>query len=140
MYIKLCVFGSSPPEIFSNIDALKTWSKPTDYSYESDSSYNLSYESILKLAGRSTINFTRLRSRCNGIFKSLNNINPAFINKRFKFKKTKRAVSNQYKLNLEVPIINQITFGAKSISILDQKFGIHFHFTYSLEKKWDTVS
>ena len=80
--------------------------------------YDSSYESILKLAGKSRMNVTRLRSLCIEIFKTLNNINPAFMNEIFELRKTKRAVQNQYKLNLEVPVINQVTFGAKSIRYL----------------------
>ena len=75
--------------------------------------YDSSYESILKIAGKSTTNVNRLRSLCIKIFKALNNINPAFINEFFELKKTNGAVPNQYKLNLEVRIINQIIFGAK---------------------------
>ena len=64
------------------------------------------------------MNVTRLRSLCTEIFKTLNSINPVFMNEIFELKKTKRAVRNQYKLNIEVPIINQVTFGAKSIRYL----------------------
>ena len=39
----------------------------------------------------------------------------------FELRKTNRAVQNQYKLNLEVPIINQVTFGAKRIKYLGPK-------------------
>ena len=42
-------------------------------------------------------------------------------NEIFELRKTNRAVRNQYKLNLEVPIINQVTFGAKSIRYLGPK-------------------
>ena len=35
------------------------------------------------------------------------------MNEIFELRETKRAVRNQYKLNLEVRIINQVTFGAK---------------------------
>ena len=83
--------------------------------------YDSSYESILKLAGKSTINVNRHRSLCIEIFKTLNNINPAFTNEIFELRKTNRAVQNQYKLNLEVPIINQVTFGAKTIKYLGPK-------------------
>ena len=48
----------------------------------------------------------RLRSLFIEIFKTLNNINPAFINEIFELRKTNRAVRNQYKLNLEFPIVN----------------------------------
>ena len=48
------------------------------------------------------MNVTRLRSLCIYIFKMLNNTNPAFMNKMFELRKTKRTVQNQYKLNPEV--------------------------------------
>ena len=83
--------------------------------------YDSLYESILKLAGKSTMNVTRLRSLCIEIFKTLNNINAAFINEIFELRKTKRAVRNQCKLNLEVPIINQVTSGAKNIRYFGPK-------------------
>ena len=80
--------------------------------------YDSSYESILKLAGKSTMNVTRLRSLSIEMFKTLNSINPTFVNDIFELRKTNRAIRNQYKPNLEVPIINQVTFGAKSIRYL----------------------
>ena len=51
----------------------------------------------------------------------INNINPAFTNEIFELRKTNRAIRNQYQLNQEVPIINQVTFGAKSIRYLVPK-------------------
>ena len=83
--------------------------------------YGSSYEFILKLAGKSTMNVARLGSLCTEFFKTPNNINPAFMNEIFDLKKTKRAVRNQYKLNIEVPIINQVSLGAKSIRYLGPK-------------------
>ena len=112
--------------------------------------YDSSYKSILKLAGKSTMNVTRRRSLCIEFFKTLNNINPAFMNEILELRKTKRAVRNQYKLNLEVPIINQVTFGAKSIRYLGPKIrnSLPFHIKSSespttfkrIIKNWDTVS
>ena len=77
-----------------------------------------SYESVVKLAGESTMNVTRLRSLCIEIFETLNSINPTFMNDIFELRKTNRAIRNQYKPNLEVPIINQVNLGAKSIRYL----------------------
>ena len=57
--------------------------------------YDSSYESILKIAGKSTMNVNRLRSLCIEIFKTLNNINPAFMNEIFELRKTK----GQFKIN-----------------------------------------
>ena len=109
-----------------------------------------SYESLLKLARKSTMNVTRLRSLCIEIFKTLNNINPVLMNEIFELRKTKRAVRNQYNLNLEVPIINQVTFGPKSIRYLGPKIwnSLPFHIKSSerlttfkrIIKNWDTVS
>ena len=42
--------------------------------------YDSSVESILKLAGKSTMNVNRLRSLSIEISKTLNNINPALMN------------------------------------------------------------
>ena len=42
--------------------------------------YDSSVESILKLAGKSTMNVNRLRSFSIEISKTLNNINPALMN------------------------------------------------------------
>ena len=112
--------------------------------------YDSSYESLLKLARKSTMNVTRLRSLCSEIFKMLNNINPAFMNEIFELRKTKRAVQNQYKLNLEVPIMNQVTFGAKSIKYLGPNIWNSLPFRIKSSeslttfkrfiKNWDTVS
>ena len=112
--------------------------------------YDSSYESILNLAGKSTMNVNRLRSLCTEIFKKLNNINPAFMNEIFELRKTNRAVRNQYKLNLEVPIINQVSFGAKSNRCLGPKIwnSLPFHIKSSdsltafkgIIKNWDMIS
>ena len=51
------------------------------------------------------------------------------MNEIFELRETNRAVRNQYKLNLDVPIINQVTFGAKSIRYLRPKIwnSLPFH-------------
>ena len=67
------------------------------------------------------MNVCGLRSLCTEIFKTLNSINPAFMKEIFELRKTNRGVRNQCKLNLEVPIINQETFGAKSSRYLGPK-------------------
>ena len=91
--------------------------------------YDSSYGSVLKLAGKSRMNVNKLRSLCIGISKMLNNTNPSFMNETFELRKTNRAVQNQYKLNQEVPIINQVTFGAKIIRYPGPKIGnsLPFH-------------
>ena len=112
--------------------------------------YDSSYGSILKLAGKSRMNVNKLRSLCIEISKMLNNTNPSFMNETFELRKTNRAAQNQYKLNLEVPIINQVNFGTKSIRYLGPKIGnsLPFHIKSSesltsfkrIIKNVDTVS
>ena len=48
------------------------------------------------------------------IFKSLNNLNPVFLKEMFYFKDSNRLVHEMYKLNLQIPEINQVRFGTKS--------------------------
>ena len=59
-------------------------------------SYDSPYESILKLAGKSTMNVNRLRGFCIEISKTLNNINPAFINETFELRKS---LIGQFEIN-----------------------------------------
>ena len=51
------------------------------------------------------------------------------MNEIFEQRKTNRAVRNQYKHHLEVPIINQVNFGAESIRYLVPKIwkSLPFH-------------
>ena len=94
------------------------------------------------------MNVNRLKF-CIEIIKTLNNINSAFMNDIFELRKTNRAVRNQNKLNLDVPIINQVISVAKSIRYLDPKIwnSLPFHIKSSESlttfkifiKNWDTV-
>ena len=74
-----------------------------------------SYEELLQKAGKKTIKVKRLRSISIEIYKSINNINPMYINEIFKLRKTSRAVRSNYKLNVDVPTITQVSFGDKSL-------------------------
>ena len=58
---------------------------------------------------------SRLRSLCVEIYKSINVINPSFINEIFRLKVTNRIVRSQYRLDLDIPRVNQVRFGNKSI-------------------------
>ena len=77
--------------------------------------YVSSYEELLQKASKKTMKVKRLRSLCIEIYKSINNINPTYMNEIFKLRKTSRAVRSNYKLNLDVPTINQVSFGDKSL-------------------------
>ena len=77
--------------------------------------YSISYEGLLEKAGKVKMNVYRLRKLCAEIYKTINKLNPEFMNNIFKVKENKRVVREQYKLNLETPEWNQVTFGAKSL-------------------------
>ena len=92
----------------------------------------------------------RLRSLCIEIHKSINNINPMYMNKVFKLRETSRAVCSNYKLNLDVPTINQVSFGDKSLRYYGPKiwnslpFGIksseNLEAFKNVLKNWNGVS
>ena len=51
------------------------------------------------------------------------------MNKIFKLRKTNREIRSNYKLNLNVPTINQVSFGDKSLRYYGPKIGnlLPFH-------------
>ena len=55
----------------------------------------------------------RLRYLCIEIYKTINNINPSFMKQIFQLRETNWTVRNQYKLNLNVPKVNQVSYGEK---------------------------
>ena len=57
------------------------------------------------------MNLRRTRSLCIEIYKTINNSNPEFMKNLFKVRKTNGAQEEQYKLNLEIPKSNQVSFG-----------------------------
>ena len=75
--------------------------------------YSISYEGLLEKAEKVKMNVYRLRNLCVEIYKTINKLNPEFMNNIFKVKENKRVVREQDKLNLETPEWNQVTFGAK---------------------------
>ena len=77
--------------------------------------YVLSYEELLQKAGKETMKVNRSRGLCIEIYKSINNINPMYMNEIFKLRETSRAVRSYYNLNLDEPAINQVSFGDRSL-------------------------
>ena len=71
----------------------------------------------------------RLRSLFVEIFKTINKLNPEFMNYIFKVKENKGLVREQCKLNLETPEWNQATFGTKSLKVYGPKVwnSLSFH-------------
>ena len=84
-------------------------------------SYNTSYEDLLLKSGFSSMNVKRLRALCIEIFKTLNNLNPSFMKEIFSLRQTNRPVWEKYKLNLDIPSYNQVTFGRKASTFFGPK-------------------
>ena len=45
----------------------------------------------------------------------MNSLNPCFLQELFKLRETNRNVRNKYKLNLNIPVVNQVNYGTKSL-------------------------
>ena len=75
----------------------------------------------------------RLRYLCIEIYKTINNINPSFIKQIFELKKRNRTVRNQYKLNLNIPKVTQVSYGEKSLRYYGPKIwnSLPFHIKIS---------
>ena len=84
-------------------------------------SYNTSYEDLLLKSGFSSMNEKRLRTLRVEIFKTLNNLNPSFMIEIFSLRQTDRPVRKKYKLNLDIPSYNQVTFGRKTLTFFGPK-------------------
>ena len=109
--------------------------------------YVSSYEELLQKPEKETMKVNRLRSLCIEIFKLINNINPTYMNEP---RKISRVVCSNYKLNLDVPTINQVSFGGKSLRYYGPKIwdllSFHIKSSENLEtfidiiKNWNDVS
>ena len=83
--------------------------------------YNSPLEEILKKSGKVCMEVNRLRYLCIEIYKRINNINPSFTKQISQLRETNRTVRNQYKLNLSVPKVNQVSYGEKSLRFYGPK-------------------
>ena len=66
-----------------------------------------SYDELLWLPSSCAINVRLKRNLCVEIDKTLNDLNPSFMREIFEIHKTKRAVCQTYKINLERPRVNR---------------------------------
>ena len=87
------------------------------------------YEELLQKAGNETIKVNGLQSLCIEIYKLVNKINPTYMNEILKLRKISRAVGSNCKLNVDVPTINQVSFGGKSLRYCRPKIwnSLFFH-------------
>ena len=100
------------------------------------------------------MNVKRLRFLCVKIYKTTNNLNPSFVygfmKQIFELRETNRSVREKYRLNLNSPNYNQVTFGKKSLRIFGLKIWkslpYHIKSSKNLEffktaiKNWDGVN
>ena len=77
--------------------------------------YNSAYEDLLEKSGYINMNLWRQRTLCIEIYKTLNKLNPGYMNDIFKLRNTDRLTREKYKLNLEILKPNQVTFGTRSL-------------------------
>ena len=83
--------------------------------------YETSYDELLSLSGSCAINVRVKRNLRVKTYKTLNNLNPSFMREIFETHKTKRAVHERYQINLEIPRVNQASFGTKSLKFYEPK-------------------
>ena len=77
--------------------------------------YENSYEKLLEKSGKSNINLRQIRFLCIEIYKTINCLSLDFTKKNFEMKKNNRVIRDRYKLNLNIPRINHVTFGTNSL-------------------------
>ena len=111
--------------------------------------YVLLHEELLQKAGNETMKENGLRSLCIEIYKLVNKINPTYMNEILNLRKISRAVGSNYKLRVDVPAINQVSFGGKSLRYYRPKIWnllfIHIKSSENLDvfiniKNWNGVS
>ena len=85
------------------------------------SDFESSYDELLRLCDSCAINVRLKRYFCVEIYKTLNDLSPSFMWDIFETCKTKTAVQERYKINLEIPRVNQASFGTKSLRFYGPK-------------------
>ena len=77
--------------------------------------YENSYEQLLERSGKCNMNLQWIRFLCIEIYKTIDSLNRDFMKSIFEMKKNNRVVRERYKLNLNIPRTNQVTFGTNSL-------------------------
>ena len=81
--------------------------------------FNSSYDQLLKLAGKTTMLVNRMKTLSIEIYKTINQLNPIYMN--VIFKKSNDKTSSRLPNNLEVPRVNQVKYGTNSLRVLAPK-------------------
>ena len=76
--------------------------------------YDTTYEDLLEKSGYPDMNLRRQKTICVEIYKTLNKLNPGYMNYIFKLRNTDR-LTREYRLSLENPKTNQATFGTRTL-------------------------
>ena len=87
--------------------------------------YTSSYELLFEKSGKPTMNLAQQRPLCIEVYKTFNSLNPCFKQELFKLRETNRNVRNKYKLNLDIPVVYQVTYGTKSLRRFGPKITPH---------------
>ena len=75
---------------------------------------------------------------CVEIYKTLNNLNPSFMNNFFKLRINDREVREKYKSNLDILKWNLKTFGYKSLKVLGAKIWNNLLYHFKSSENLDT--
>ena len=67
------------------------------------------------------MNLRRQRTLCIEVYKTVNKLNPGYMNDIFKLRNRDRLTREKYELNLEISKPNQTTFGTRSLRSYYQK-------------------
>ena len=83
--------------------------------------YDNTYEDLLEKSGYGNMNLRKQKTLCIEIYKTLNELNPGYMNDILKLRTTDRLSRENYKLNLEISKLNQATFGTKRLRSYGQQ-------------------
>ena len=83
--------------------------------------YTSSCELLLEKSGKPTMNLAREILLCIEVCKTLNSLNTCFMQELFELRETNRNVRNKYKLNVNIPVVNQVNYGTKSLRSFGSK-------------------
>ena len=108
------------------------------------------YEELLEKSGKCNVKILRLRFLCIEIYKTINDLNPSLMKEIFEKRNENRITLDRYKLNLNIPRRNQVTFGTKSLKFygptiwnalpVNIKTAENLNAFKDLMKKWNGVS
>ena len=92
--------------------------------------YDSTYEDLLEKPGYPNMNLRRQRTLCIEIYKTLNKLNPGYMNDIFKLRTSDRLTRETYKINLEIPKPNQSLLEQEASEATVRKYGMTYPTTY----------